>query len=259
MRKIPTHDLPRAAVNDAHQVGPTHSRPGPHFGHVRLPDLIWLGCLHAAPLFPPASAQTTRAHQQPAFTHHSQHPLAIHQKIFLSAQPPGHPPIAVRRFFPARHHDLFVVGAICPAAARLLSVVETGSADRQSRRHERGRVTPRHQLSRLGMNCTAAHSPTTFFGISISSDFRPSVLSNCRMRWSFSVSAAAALLPPSTCLCSLLCFVLPPIKQIRSDPMATTRLRDVATLDAFLDDLPLLFGGSIYAWFPAHAASCWRP
>jgi len=31
--------------------------------------------------------------------------------------------------------------------------------------------------------------------------------------------------------------------------MATTRLRDVATLDAFLNDLPLLFRGSIYAGF----------
>jgi len=35
---------------------------------------------------------------------------------------------------------------------------------------------------------TTPHSPTTFFGISISSDFRPSVRSDCRMRWSFSVS-----------------------------------------------------------------------
>jgi len=33
--------------------------------------------------------------------------------------------------------------------------------------------------------------------------------------------------------------------------VATTRLRDVATLDAFLNDLPLLFRGSIYAWFSA--------
>ena len=32
------------------------------------------------------------------------------------------------------------------------------------------------------MNRTAAHSPTTFFRISISRDFRPSVRSNCRMR-----------------------------------------------------------------------------
>ena len=26
----------------------------------------------------------------------------------------------------------------------------------------------------------------------------------------------------------------------------------------FLHDLPLLFRGSIYVWFPAHAASCWE-
>jgi hypothetical protein len=32
----------------------------------------------------------------------------------------------------------------------------------------------------------------------------------------------------------------------------------VATLDAFLRDLPFLFGGSPYARFPAHVASCWE-
>jgi len=32
------------------------------------------------------------------------------------------------------------------------------------------------------------------------------------------------------------------------------RLRDVSALDTFLDDLPLLFEGPIYAWFPAQAA-----
>jgi hypothetical protein len=36
----------------------------------RLPDLIRLGCFHAAPLFLPSCAQTTRAHQQPTFSHH---------------------------------------------------------------------------------------------------------------------------------------------------------------------------------------------
>ena len=62
--------------------------------------------------------------------------------------------------------------------------------------------------------------------------------------------------PPKRCLCSLLCFILPPIEQIRSDPLTATRLRNVPALDAFLDHLPLLFRGSIYAWFPAHVASC---
>ena len=52
----------------------------------------------------------------------------------------------------------------------------------------------------LGVNFTAAHSPTTVFRISISKDLRPSVRSNCRIRQSFSVSAAAALLPPSAAL-----------------------------------------------------------
>src|SRR5260370_12231685 len=62
--------------------------------------------------------------------------------------------------------------------------------------------------------------------------------------------------PPKRCLRSLLCFILPAIEQIRSDPMTPTRLRDVPALDPFLHDLPLLFRGSIYAWFPAHVASC---
>src|ERR1700676_1217487 len=33
-------------------------------------------------------------------------------------------------------------------------------------------------------------------------------------------------------------------------------VREIPLADAFLHDLPLLFRGSIYAWFPAHAASC---
>ena len=37
--------------------------------------------------------------------------------------------------------------------------------------------------------------------------------------------------------------------------MSSTRLGDVAALDAFLHDLPLLFGGSFYAWFSAHLVS----
>src|ERR1700676_5540242 len=62
--------------------------------------------------------------------------------------------------------------------------------------------------------------------------------------------------PPKRCLRSLLRFVLPAIEQIRSDPVTPTRLRNVPALEAFLHDLPLLFRGSIYAWFPAHVASC---
>ena len=61
--------------------------------------------------------------------------------------------------------------------------------------------------------------------------------------------------PPKRCLRSLFRFILPAIEQIRSDPVTPTRLRDVPALDSFLHDLPLLFRGSIYAWFPAHGAS----
>src|ERR1017187_2072818 len=50
--------------------------------------------------------------------------------------------------------------------------------------------------------------------------------------------------------------LLPAIEQIRSDPVTPTRLRDIPALDAFLNDLPFLFCGTIYAWFPAHVASC---
>ena len=39
-------------------------------------------------------------------------------------------------------------------------------------------------------------------------------------------------------------------------PVTPTCLRDVPALDTFLHDLPLLFRGSIYAWFPARVASC---
>ena len=38
--------------------------------------------------------------------------------------------------------------------------------------------------------------------------------------------------------------------------MPSACLQDISTLDGFLHDLPLLFGGSIYAWSSAHDASC---
>src|ERR1035438_9732247 len=62
--------------------------------------------------------------------------------------------------------------------------------------------------------------------------------------------------PPQRGLGSLFRFILPAIEQIRSDPVTPTRLRDIPALDAFLNDLPFLFCGTIYAWFPAHVASC---
>ena len=118
------------------------------------------------------------------------------------------------------------------------------------------RVALRRQFERLVVNGTAAHSPTTFFSIWISSDFRPSVRSSCRMRRALSLSDAAAL-PPKRCLRSLFRFIIPATKQIRSDPLTPTRLRDAPALRAFLHDLPLfLFRGSIYSWFSTHVASC---
>src|SRR5579863_8931846 len=70
MREIPSHDLPCTAVDHAHQICPAHCWPCPDLGHVRLPDLIRLGCFHAAPFFLPSCSQTTRAHQQPTFSHY---------------------------------------------------------------------------------------------------------------------------------------------------------------------------------------------
>jgi hypothetical protein len=52
MQKIPAHDLPRATVNHADEISPTHRWSSPDLGHVRLPDLIRLCCFHTAPLFP---------------------------------------------------------------------------------------------------------------------------------------------------------------------------------------------------------------
>ena len=40
----------------------TYRWPGPDFGHVRLPDLIRLGCVHASPLFLATCPQTPRVH-----------------------------------------------------------------------------------------------------------------------------------------------------------------------------------------------------
>jgi hypothetical protein len=110
MREIPSHDLPLAAVDHAHQVRPAHRWPRPDLGHVRLPDLIRLRCFHTSPFFLPSCSQTPRAHQQHAFAHHPLHSLAIHTQPFLSLQPPRHPPIAIRQLLSARHLDLLIVG-----------------------------------------------------------------------------------------------------------------------------------------------------
>src|SRR5579864_5139656 len=85
MPEIPSHDLPRTAVDHTYQVCPAYGGTCPDLGHVRLPDLIRLGCFHAAPFFLPSCTQTTSAHQQPTFAHHSQYAFAIHWKVLLSS------------------------------------------------------------------------------------------------------------------------------------------------------------------------------
>src|SRR5271156_6741253 len=62
--------------------------------------------------------------------------------------------------------------------------------------------------------------------------------------------------PPKRGLGSLFRFVLPAIEQIRSNPVTSTRLRNIPALNTFLHHLPFLFRGTIYAWFSAHVASC---
>ena len=44
----PQNISPDPAVDHAHQISPTHRWTGPHFGHVRLPDLVGLARFHAA-------------------------------------------------------------------------------------------------------------------------------------------------------------------------------------------------------------------
>ncbi len=106
MREIPAHDLPRAAVDHAHQIRPAHCWPCPDFRHVRLPDLIRSSSFHAAPFFLASCSQTTRAHQQTTFAHHPQHTLAIHAKPFVPLQPPSHATIPPVQLLSARHDDL---------------------------------------------------------------------------------------------------------------------------------------------------------
>jgi hypothetical protein len=60
--------------------------------------------------------------------------------------------------------------------------------------------------------------------------------------------------PPKHSLRSPFSFILLAIDQLRSDSMASTRLRDLPTLDTFLLDQPILFSESIYARFPAQVA-----
>src|SRR5580658_5009721 len=64
--------------------------------------------------------------------------------------------------------------------------------------------------------------------------------------------------PPKRCLCSLFRFVLPAIEKRRGNLITPARLGDVPALDPLLHNLPLLFRSPIYAWFPAHVASCWE-
>src|SRR3989442_3900049 len=182
VREIPANDLPRAAVDHAHNIRPTHPWPGPDFRHVRLPDLIRPRGFHAAPPFLSPGPQTPRTHQQASLSHHPQHTLAIHRKPFFPPQPPRHAPVTVRELLSAGHYDLLIVDPVGPAAAGLAPVVQARPADPKRRGDRRGPAASPHPPPSLWCKLAAAHSPTTFFRISISSDFRPSVRSSWRIR-----------------------------------------------------------------------------
>jgi hypothetical protein len=222
VHRITHHDLPRTAVDHAHQVRPAHGRTRPDLGQVRLPDLIWLGCFHASPLFLPSCSQRREHTSNPRsrITRNTRLRFTGRFSFRRSHQATRRYPYA--GFSPQAKT---ICSSYCRSARLspwLLPVIQTRPADGQRRRCQRGLEALRHHLSRLGVNRTTAHSPTTFFWISISSAFRPSVRSNCRMRWPFSVSAAAALLPPSAAS-------LPVPLHRSSDKTDSERSRDAET------------------------------
>ena len=76
-------DLSRAAVDHAHQIHPTHCRPRPDLGHVRLPDLVRLGCFHTE------SSDAAAVPNDPKFT---QGMSSDEQQILRDLNRPRNPP-----------------------------------------------------------------------------------------------------------------------------------------------------------------------
>jgi Glycosyl transferase family 21 len=179
-------------VDHAHQISPSHRWPGPDLRHVRPPDLIRLSGFHAA------HSLRRRCASEGCWC-----ALADSRRLVS----PQRPLRSVHR----------IVGR--PGCLAASSGSTARPTDGQGRGHQRGRVSRCHQLPRLEVNYATAHSPRTFLRISFSNDLRPRVRSSCRMRRSFSVSAAAVLLPPKCCHRSLLGFILLAVEQIRSDPV----------------------------------------
>src|SRR5277367_4502594 len=104
------------------------------------------------------------------------------------------------------------------------------------------------------MRLAAAHSPSTFFKISICKCDRPSARSSCLIRFSCSASGcAAALLPPKRSLGSGFHFILPTVVEIGSDLILAARLCHVAALQTFQPNLPLLFRGSLDSRLSRHS------
>ena len=133
--QVPAHDLTRTAVDHRNQIRPTHTRPGPDLGHVRLPNVIGMRCFHLAPVLSPRDLKAALTHQQPAFSHHAQRPLAIDHQPVMPPQPPRHAAITVSRLLAAGQNDLLIVRAIRTTGARLPPIVEARPADLQSLGH----------------------------------------------------------------------------------------------------------------------------
>src|ERR1017187_3196224 len=106
------------------------------------------------------------------------------------------------------------------------------------------------------MGLPAAHSPSTFFRISICNALRPRARSNCLIRRSCSSSGReATLLPPKRSLRTLFHFIFPAIVKIRRNLILPAGLGDVAALQTLQNNLPLLFCCPLYPCFSFHEAS----
>jgi hypothetical protein len=84
MRKIPSHDFARAAVDHTHQISPINCRSCPDLGPIRLPDLIRSCCFHAAHSFFRRACQAPKPDRFCARSAPSPPapPLFLHKRIF---------------------------------------------------------------------------------------------------------------------------------------------------------------------------------
>jgi hypothetical protein len=135
-------------------------------------------------------------HQQSAFPYDAQRPLPIDHQPVMPSQPPDHATITVGRLFAASQDDFLIARAIRTAAAWLPAIVETRPADLERLGHQLRFVPLGYQLPCRRMGLPAAHSPSTFFKISICKCDQPNARSRCLVRFFCSKSShKAAILP----------------------------------------------------------------